>query len=90
MLQCSQQCGEGERTREVVCLSRDYRRSEEGEWGDMPERTGSCQEQTCGDTDDGDEEALDTSSDFDIVEESNGEEEDNFEASESEDCKLIY
>ena len=92
MLQCSQQCGEGERTREVVCLSRDYRRSEECEWGDMPERTGSCQEQRCGGKDIGDtrdEEELDSNSDADIVEEVDSEEEDDFEGNESEDCKLL-
>ena len=82
MLQCSQQCGEGERTREVVCLSRDYRRSEECEWGDMPERTGSCQEQRCGGKDIG-------NSDADMVEEVDSEEEYDFEANESKDCKLL-
>ena len=89
MLQCSQQCGEGERTREVVCLSRDYRRSEECEWGDMPERTGSCQEQKCGGKYTGDardQEELDSNSDAEEVESEN----EDFEANESEDCKLVY
>ena len=50
MLQCSQTCGEGEMTREVVCLDKD-RISQYCHYQDRPEAARECQEQLCGDTD---------------------------------------
>lgn len=50
MLQCSQTCGEGEMTREVVCLDKD-RISQDCHYQDRPEAARECQEQLCGDTD---------------------------------------
>ena len=58
MLQCSQSCGEGEMTREVVCLDKD-RISQDCHYQDRPEAARECQEQQCGDTDTGIENMID-------------------------------
>jgi len=48
--QCSQSCGQGEKTREVVCLFKD-RISQDCHYQDRPQAVTECQEQHCGDSD---------------------------------------
>jgi len=79
---CSQQCGEGEKTREVVCLH-NYRLSEDCMRGEMPERTQTCEERKCEDASKKDE--TDSYSDVDSIEEEDDEEEEDYEENEEKD-----
>lgn len=88
---CSQECGEGEKTREVVCLE-SYRMSEDCMRADRPERAEACQEQRCGDEDTGDEygdsEEEESMNNDDMVEYEDGDEEE-YEVHETEDALSV-